>query len=165
MSDGLVQPDKRDAEDGVNLFRGTVRSMSPGVMCRGIWKAHGSPRVERWDDAQPTVRYLTRPISMEAWCQRSASEARRLRLLLVLSGAKTPSDPAFCSLPSFDMRDECEATDCSGDPVGSADKRPLQNDDASSCVTDPKCRGASQRTMAPLLGGRLGLCPALVKQT
>lgn len=122
MSDGLVQPDKRDAEDGVNLFWGTVRSMSPGVMWRGIWKAHGSPRVERWDDVQPTVRYLTRPISMKAWCQSSASEAWRLRLLLVLSGVKTPSDvgflksvpvflqAAFCSLPSFDMRDECETS-------------------------------------------------------
>lgn len=39
MSEGLVHPYKSDGEAGVNLFRGTVRSMSPGVMCRGIWKA------------------------------------------------------------------------------------------------------------------------------
>lgn len=29
----------RRGDDGVNLFWGTERSMSPGVMCRGIWKA------------------------------------------------------------------------------------------------------------------------------
>lgn len=59
----------------------------------------------------------------------------------------------------------CLWADWSGDPVRSGDKHQLQNDDASSCVTDPKCRGVSQRTMVLLLGGRLCLCPALVKQT
>lgn len=39
MSEGLVHPYKRDSEAVVNLFWGTVRSTSPGVMCRGIWKA------------------------------------------------------------------------------------------------------------------------------
>lgn len=39
MSEGLVHPYKRDGEAAVNLFWGTVRSMSPGVMCLGIWKA------------------------------------------------------------------------------------------------------------------------------
>lgn len=39
MSESLVHPYKRDGEDGVSLFWGTVRSMSPGVMRRGIWKA------------------------------------------------------------------------------------------------------------------------------
>lgn len=37
MSEGLVHPYKRDGEASVNLFWGTVLSMSPGVMCRGIW--------------------------------------------------------------------------------------------------------------------------------
>lgn len=39
MSEYLVLPYKSDGETGVNVFRGTVRSMSPGVICRGIWKA------------------------------------------------------------------------------------------------------------------------------
>lgn len=52
----------------------------------------------------------------------------------------------------------CLLADWSGDPVRSEDKHQLQNDDASSCVTDPKCRGVSQRTMVPLLGG---LAPSL----
>jgi len=39
MSEGLVHPYQGDGEDGVNLFWGTVRSMSPGVTCSGIWKA------------------------------------------------------------------------------------------------------------------------------
>lgn len=52
-------------------------------------------------------------------------------------------------------------SDWSGDPVGPGD----QNDDASSCVTDPKCSDVSQRTMVLLLGVWLALCPALVKQT
>lgn len=59
----------------------------------------------------------------------------------------------------------CLWADWSGDPVGSGDKHQLQNDDASSCVTDPKCRDVSQRTMVLLLGVWLCLCPALVKQT
>lgn len=59
----------------------------------------------------------------------------------------------------------CYCADWSGDQVRSRDKCQLQNDDASSCVTDPKCCGASQRTMILLLGGWLCLCPPLVKQT
>lgn len=39
MSEGLAHLYKGDSGDGVNLFWGTVRSMSPGVMCCGIWKA------------------------------------------------------------------------------------------------------------------------------
>lgn len=39
MSEGLVQPYKRDGKVGVNLFWGTVHTMSPGVMGRGIWNA------------------------------------------------------------------------------------------------------------------------------
>ncbi|KAJ4943593.1 hypothetical protein JOQ06_006092 [Pogonophryne albipinna] len=51
----------RTGEDGVNLFWGTERSMSPGVnVPRHLeGSAHSSLSVERWDDAQPTVRYLT----------------------------------------------------------------------------------------------------------
>lgn len=59
----------------------------------------------------------------------------------------------------------CLCADCSGDLVKSGDKRQLQNDDASSRVTDPKCGGASQRTMVLLLEGWLCLCLLLVKQT
>lgn len=49
---------ERECEDGVNLFWGTELSMSPGVMCRGIWKApltaapvssNGTTPIRPWD--------------------------------------------------------------------------------------------------------------------
>lgn len=39
MSEDLVLPYESDSEAGVNVFWGTARSMSPGVICCGIWKA------------------------------------------------------------------------------------------------------------------------------
>ena len=83
MSEGLEPPAAEPSEDGVNLFRGTERSMSPGVnVPRHLeGSAHSSLSVERWDDAQPTVRYLTWPISRRP-------------------GARAPA-PLCCSCPGL----------------------------------------------------------------
>lgn len=60
MSEGLVRPCKSGAEAGANLFWRSLRSMSPGMYSRRHLEVSGhSSQAQRWDDAQPTVRYLT----------------------------------------------------------------------------------------------------------
>lgn len=63
MSEGLVDPCKSSSEAGANLFWGgqcapwalALRVVASGKLCP-------QQRAQWWDDAQPTVRYLTWPI-------------------------------------------------------------------------------------------------------
>lgn len=70
--------------------------------------AHSSPCVERWDNAQPTVRYLTWPISGRPGARALPLRSHVSTSLLVLSGVVAPYNTWAPLLSTMRVLDLCQ---------------------------------------------------------
>lgn len=110
MSEGLVHPYKRDGEDGVNLFWGTVRSMSPGVMRRGIWKALHTAAPVLSNGTTPSRPWVIWPDQLAGGLvPNSTSEStRHPSTPAVLSGVTTPNNTWALLLTTMKVLKLCQ---------------------------------------------------------
>lgn len=99
MSEGLLNPlRERQRGWGWTYFGGTALHEP----WRYAWwhlegRAHSSPCVERWDDAQPTVRYLTWPISRRPGAKALPLSSHASTSSLGPSGGARAHERHFCS--------------------------------------------------------------------